>query len=122
LRADSRFFDQKLLGFLEERGLKYIVVARLTKQVKRRLCGIGEWRSVGDGYEVGLFRMKLAGWDGERRFVVVRERVREGKDAVGRLLLDVPGYTCRVWVTNRAESAEVIWRDYKGRATVFIIT
>jgi hypothetical protein len=118
VRADSGFFDQKLLGFLEERGLKYIVVARLTKQVKRRLCGIGEWRSVGDGYEVGSFRMKLAGWDVERRFVVVRERVKEGKDAVGRLLLDVPGYTYRVLVTNRAESAEVLWRDYNGRATV----
>jgi len=41
------------------------------------------------------------GWSRERRFVVVRERVREDKAAVGRKLIDVPGYTFRVWVTNR---------------------
>jgi hypothetical protein len=50
--------------------------------------------------------------------VVVRERVREAKAAVGRRLLDVPGYTFRVWVTNRSESAVELWRDYNGRACV----
>ena len=63
-------------------------------------------------------RVKLGGWDVERRFVVLRERIREEKEAVGRRLLDVPGYTYRVWVTNRTESALEIWRDYNGRATV----
>ena len=32
--------------------------------------------------------------------------------------MDVPGYTYRVWVTSRTESAVEIWRDYSGRATV----
>jgi hypothetical protein len=50
--------------------------------------------------------------------VVLREKIREDKEAVGRRLLDVPGYTYRVWVTNRTESALEIWRDYNGRATV----
>jgi hypothetical protein len=30
----------------------------------------------------------------------------------------VPGYTDRVFVTNRPEAPEVLWRDYNGRATV----
>jgi len=34
VRADSGFFDQKLLGFLEEQGLPYIVVARLGAPLK----------------------------------------------------------------------------------------
>jgi hypothetical protein len=67
---------------------------------------------------VSSLRVKLAGWDLERRFVVLREKIREDKEAVGRRLLDVPGYTYRVWVTNRTESALEIWRDYNGRATV----
>jgi len=50
--------------------------------------------------------------------VVLRERVREGKSAVGRVLLDVPGYTYRIFVTNRSESAVIIWRDYNGRACI----
>jgi hypothetical protein len=50
--------------------------------------------------------------------LVVRERVRESKAAVGRKLIDVPGYTFRVWVTNRSEGALELWRDYNGRACV----
>ena len=50
--------------------------------------------------------------------VVVRERIREDKEALGRRLLDVPGYSYWVWVTNRTESALKICRDNNGRATV----
>ncbi|MCX6975723.1 MAG: transposase [Verrucomicrobia bacterium] len=58
--ADSGFFDQKLLSFLEERGISYIVVARLSPQIKRQLCGIREWIAVEDGiYEISSFGMKL---------------------------------------------------------------
>ena len=37
---------------------------------------------------------------------------------MGRLLLDVPGYTFGLRVTNRTESPVELWRDYNGRATV----
>lgn len=50
--------------------------------------------------------------------MVVRERMRESKAAVGRKLLDVPGYTFRVWVTHRSEGALALWRDYNQRACV----
>jgi len=36
----------------------------------------------------------------------------------GRKLLEVPGYTFRVFVTNRAEAPEEIWRDYNQRACI----
>ena len=57
-------------------------------------------------------------WTQERRFVVVRERERELKGAVGRKLLKVPGYTFRVWVANRSESPLELWRDYNQRACI----
>jgi hypothetical protein len=44
--------------------------------------------------------------------------VREGKEAVGRKLIDVPGYTFRIWVTNRTEGPLELWRDYNGGATI----
>jgi hypothetical protein len=50
--------------------------------------------------------------------VVVRERVRESKEAVGRKLLDVPGYTFRVFVANREGVPLELWRDYHQRAVV----
>lgn len=119
VRADSGFFDQALLGCLEEHGLPYIIVARLTQQVKRRVQGTAlTWRDIGGPYSVSSFTSKLQGWSDTRRFIVVREQVREGKAAIGRRLIDVPGYTCRIWVTNRTEDPATLWRDYNGRATV----
>ena len=49
---------------------------------------------------------------------MVREEVQNNKAAVGRKLIDLPGYVFRVFVTNRSDSALEIWRDYNGRATV----
>lgn len=57
-------------------------------------------------------------WKSERRFVVVRERVRESKESVGRKLLEVPGYRFLIFVTNRTQEPLTLWRDYNGRATV----
>jgi hypothetical protein len=44
--------------------------------------------------------------------------MREDKDSVGHRLLNVPGYTFRIWVTNRSEPPEEFWRDYNQRATI----
>jgi hypothetical protein len=118
VRADAGFFEEALLAFLEARGLAYIVVARMTLQVKSRCRQIRDWRELDADYAVGEFRAALLGWSGERRFVVVRERVRESKEAVGRKLLEVPGYTFRVFVTNTELAAVEVWRTYNGRACV----
>jgi DNA-directed RNA polymerase subunit N (RpoN/RPB10) len=116
LRADSGFFDDKLLSFLEQRLLAYIVVARLTKWVKRAAQRVEQWTALDDCFAVGEFHLQLHGWNVARRFVVIREREREDRDSVGRRLIDVPGYTFRVFVTSCAKAPEEIWRDYNRRA------
>ena len=118
LRADSGFFEDRLLSFLEQRRLPYIVVARLTLWVKRAAQRVEQWTILDENFAVGEFRLKLYGWQVERRFVVVRERVREGCDSLGRKLIDVPGYTFRVFVTSSTQAAEEVWRDYNRRADV----
>ena len=118
VRADSGFFAQELWQYLEGLALHYIVVARLTKWLKREAARVQEWRALDETYAVGEFRLKLLGWDRERRFVVVRERLRETQRSLGRKLLEVPGYTFRVFVTNRAQAPEEIWRDYNQRACI----
>jgi hypothetical protein len=112
------FLPEALLSFLEERTLPYLVVARLTSTLKRRCAGIQDWTVSDENYAVGEFTAQLFGGSRARRFAVLRERVREGRDAVGRKLIEVPGYTFRIWVTNRSEGARALWRDYNGRATV----
>jgi hypothetical protein len=120
LRADSGFFDGKLLDFLESLPvpLPYMVVARMTHEVKRQARNVTRWVELDANYAVGEFTAKLLGWSRPRRFIVIREREREDKKAKGRVLIDVPGYTFRVIVTSRAEAPLTIWRDYNGRATL----
>jgi hypothetical protein len=115
IRADSGFFDNKLLSFLEERNLPYIVVARLTHWIKQEVSSVKAWQELDSVYSVGEFRKQLHGWDRQRRIVVVREQLRE-KPSVGRRLLTVPGYTFRLFVTTLTDPPEVIWRDYNQRA------
>jgi hypothetical protein len=77
---------------------------------------VEQWRELDEDFAVGEFRLQLHGWSVERRFAVIRERIREGRDSVGRKLIDVPGYTFRVFVTSCADAPEEIWRDYNRRA------
>jgi hypothetical protein len=118
VRADAGFFDQALLSFLEERSLSYIVVARLTRWLKREAARVQTWRDLDENYGVGEFSLQLYSWDRARRFVVIRERLREEQSSAGRKLLEVPGYTFRIYVTNVAAPPEEIWRDYNQRADV----
>jgi len=111
VRADSGFPDDELLTFLEEEMLPYIVVARPTAAVRRNCAGLKEWTALDETFAVGEIGIQLRGWTTQRRFLVLRERVREGKSVVGRVLLDMPGYTYCIFVTNRSESTEIIWRD-----------
>jgi len=116
VRADAGFFDQQLLGFLEQRGLSYIIVARLTLWLKREAARVTQWRALDEHYAVGEFSLQLLGWDRPRRFVVIREQLRAERPSLGRKLLEVPGYTFRVFVSNLALPPEELWRDYNHRA------
>ncbi len=116
LRADSVFFDQQLLVFGEQRELRYIVVARLTRWIKREAARLTTWRALDAHYAVSEFQLQLCRWDRPRRFVVIREQLRPERASLGRKLLDVPGYAFRRLVTNLSALPEDIWRDYNRRA------
>ncbi len=118
VRADSGFFAQELLQYLESLGLRYIVVARMTSWLKREAARVKEWRALDASYSGGEFHLQLFGWDQARRFVVVREQLRETKRSPGRKLFEVPGYTFRVFVTSLPDPPEEIWRDYNQRAGI----
>jgi hypothetical protein len=118
VRADSGFFDQELLRYLEGEKLSYIVVARMTKWLQREAARVEAWRALDEIYSVGEFQLQLFGWDRARRFVALREQVQETKRSPGRKLFEVPGYTFRVFVTNLPDPPEEIWRDYNQRACI----
>jgi len=118
VRADAGFFEEARLEFLEACGLAYIIVARMTPGLKREAARVAAGQELEADSAVGEFRLRLWHWEQERRFVVVRERVREEKRSVGRRLLEVPGYTFRVFVTSLPDPPAQVWRDYNRRADV----
>ena len=118
VRADSGFYADNFLSFLEQRALAYIVVARLTTYLKGRLYQITQWQAVDTNYSVSEFGFKLWNWKSAATFCRCARRSPNNKAAVGRKLIDLPGYVFRVFVTNRNDPALEIWRDYNGRAGV----
>jgi hypothetical protein len=52
VRADSGFYGDHFLSFLEERALPFIVVARLTRYLKSRLYQVSEWQAIDKVYRV----------------------------------------------------------------------
>lgn len=84
VRADGGFFAEELLKFLEEHSLAYVIVARLTKNIKAKVAGISTWTLIDEDYAVGDLMAQLSGWKRERRFFVVGECIRENKGAIGR--------------------------------------
>jgi hypothetical protein len=80
-------------------------MVRLTSYLKSRLYQVTEWQAIAKIYCVTEFHFKLWNWTTARRFFVVGEEVQTNKAAVGRKLLDLPGYVFRVFVTNRHNAA-----------------
>lgn len=115
VRADAGFFDQRLLGFLEQRALPYIVVAKHQRRLQREVQAIKDWEPVEPRVAVGEFRVQLQAWSQPRRFVVVRSQLREPRL---KQLLEVPAYEYRVMVTNRDESPQWLWHHYDQRAAI----
>lgn len=115
LRADAGFHDQKLLGFLEERALPYVIVARRNRSIQLQVQAISTWTAVDASTAVGEFTEQLPAMSRPRRFVVVRLRL---PDPTERRLFALPGYEYRVFITNRPEPAAWIWHHYDQRAAI----
>lgn len=117
VRADSGFFSDRFLSYLEKKVMEYVVAAKLYEPIQYLLGGL-EYRDIGGGVSVGEFRYR-GNWDKERRMVVVREEIREGKEhkKVPRLF-ELQGYSYQVIVTNLDWEPEEVWRFYNGRANV----
>ena len=79
LRADSAFFDGKLLAFAESRGLKYVI-----KVAMKGLLEVLEsqsWHRIKNrpGWESTTFIYQCGDWPRPRKFVAVKQRIESDK-------------------------------------------
>lgn len=124
--CDSGFYLIEFIEHLENKGLTYIMAARIYRPLQNRIMKIENWERVTDGIEVGdfWFEHEDEKWDKPRRYVAVRQFVPERPQATGKQLnLFVEfeqwkNYRISLFITNDHESSpEKIWRDYRPRAT-----
>ncbi len=116
VRADAGFYHEKVLQALEQHRLNYIVAMRFYPKWQKYCRHADEaWvKTDVAGIEVQEIESPTA----HRRILIIRQLVAERPEAMGKELLDVPGYRFQALVTNLASSCSVlaVWRRYNGRS------
>jgi len=119
VRADSAFYDHKIVRFIEGKRASYAIVARLTRPLKNRLPAL-PFRRVSRGVWAGELQYCPQGWPGPRRFVVIRRPVPEEPSAQ-LSLFQMGGYSYQALVTNLTLQPLNLWRFYNQRARAELI-
>lgn len=119
LRADRGFYDHKILYDMEDRGVNYLVKAKMTTPLRSKILDITQWYGEGRTQYAEFFYQGTT-WLKQRRFVAVRT-VRENKDKTCEGLLfrediDLASYEYCAFVTNCDNSAQQVKSLYDQRA------
>jgi len=119
IRADKGFYDHETVEYLETNKALFVIVAKLTGPVKRRISTLS-YQIHSSGLETAEFVYQPTKWKKEYRFVVVRRPIPE--DPTEQLTLFSMGkYSYQVLVTNMKLTPLHTWRFYNGRAAVELI-
>ena len=119
IRADKGFYDHETIEYLESRRALFVIVAKLTGPVKRKISTLS-YQAHSFVLETAEFMYQPTKWKKEYRFVVVRRLIPE--DPTEQLTLFSMGkYSYQVIVTNMKLTSLNTWRFYNGRASVELI-
>lgn len=122
LRADSGFYDRKILKYLEDRNINYIISARFYRPLKLAMARHKAYVRLDSGIEMAETVYKSPLWDKERRFIIVRQEIRLRPKAAGKQLKlfgeeeIYRNYRYSLFVTNLALPAKSVWDLYRERA------
>jgi len=104
------------MEWLEDHRARFVIVARLTQPIERRLAHL-KYLPVSRGGEAAEFRYQPIGWPQPYRFVVIRRPSPEEPSAQ-LTLFRVGQYAHQVFVTNLPLRPLNLWRFYNARAGV----
>lgn len=116
VRADSGFYTEDIMSYLEEERHNYILAVRMYPNVKSEVWGLKDWASLTKG--IDLNEMKFTHEGGRvRRYIIVRKQVGIRPNAAGKQLFEEePGYRYSCYVTNMDLPLDQIWNIYNTRA------
>jgi hypothetical protein len=121
-RADSGFYDKKVLQYLEKRDINYIVAVRLHRPLQMQIATHKPWIKLDHGIEIAQGMYQSPTWEKSRRIIMVRQYVPQRPMATGKTLklfsddetINKYRYSC--FMTNLDLPAESIWALYRKRA------
>lgn len=119
VRADKGFYDHRLVEWLEAQKAGWVIVARLTGPIKRRLAHL-RYTTPSRGVEVAEFRYQPTRWPRSYRFVVIR-RLQPEEPTEQLTLFKLGRYHYQVLVTNLTLQPLNLWRFYNDRAAIELI-
>jgi hypothetical protein len=119
VRADKGVDDHGLVEWLEAHKAGFVIVARLTGPLKRRLAHL-RYSSPSRGVEVAEFRYPPTRWPRSYRFVVIR-RLQPEEPSEQLTLFKLGRYHCQVLVTNLTLQPLNRWRFYNDRAGIELV-
>ena len=121
VRLDSGFCQKDIFEHLEQKALKYIVVAKFTHPVQHLIDKQDTWLMVDEGIEICDKHYQGKTWDKQRRLVIVRQKIANRPNATGRTLSLFPedeihrNYRYSAYFTNNEFAATDVWRMYRQR-------
>lgn len=132
VRGDCDWGTHPIMSELEEIGQGYLFKLRKSKNVKALINKHhfqGEWEYFNEGWEAKEDRLRLQGWDRERRVVIMRRRVSnesvmaleiDAGDQKQLALIDGPedmrAYEYSVLVTSLEDELVTLVQHYRDRA------
>jgi hypothetical protein len=119
VRADKGFYDHGLVEWLEAQKAGFVIVARLTGPIKRRLAHL-RYTTPSRGVEVAAFRYQPTRWQHSYRFVVIR-RLQPEEPSEQLTLFKLGRYHYQVLVTNLTLQPLNLWRFYNERAGIELV-
>ena len=120
VRADSGFYSDDLLRWLEAKSLNYIVAVKFYSTIVNQVSIANDWHEIAPGLDYATFQYRSASGI-NRRYVVIRKDTVRRPRASGKTL-DLFGeeplhhyrYSC--FVSNLGLPGDQIWQIYKSRA------
>jgi hypothetical protein len=119
VRGDKGFYDHSLVEWLEARKAHFVIVAKLTGPIKRRLAHL-RYTEPRPGVEVAEFRYQPIRWRHSHRFVVIR-RPQSEELSEQLTLFKLGRYHYQVLVTNLTLRPLNLWRFYNDRAGIELV-
>ena len=118
--ADAGFYDKEFIQAIESQTLSYVITAKLYYTLQKKIYEHDKWKEIEPGLWISEFDFQHEGWEKYRRYVVVRQCIKQREQAFGkqlRLFEDMSErYRYGCWVTNMDDDPLDVWRTIRQRS------